>query len=116
MELKEFIEKVKVAERMSVEERHAIEEASYNADSVETKMIICVEELAEMQKAICKWLRCSESGESTEEVSYAILEEIADVLITMDYVLNIIGFGDQDIALNAIAVKLQREKERLDNL
>ena len=67
-------------------------------------LVICMEELSELQKEVSKLLR--NKGDKI-----ALTEEIADVLIGMEYVKIITGIEEEDIN-RAINVKLDRLEER----
>lgn len=67
-------------------------------------MIICMEELSELQKEISKYLR--HKGDKV-----ALTEEIADVCISLEYIKLITGI-DQDDINKAINIKLDRLEER----
>ena len=63
-------------------------------------LVLAVEELSELQKAIIKYLRGSED-------KLAILEEMADVLISIMSVQSIIGIPTDDL-YKAVNVKANR--------
>lgn len=75
-------------------------------DSIENEkrghhaLIICMEEMAELQKEISKILR----GKGD---NFNLLEEVADVLISIGYIQEIIHFSDKDI-ISAINTKIDR--------
>lgn len=69
-------------------------------------LIICMEELAELQQAISKNLRGQ--GESID-----ILEELADVLISIEYIKEIVNISDEEL-ISAINVKINRLRRRLN--
>lgn len=63
-------------------------------------LIICMEELAELQQAISKELRGK--GDTVN-----ILEEVADVLLCIGYIQEIVGLSD-DLIISAMNVKIDR--------
>lgn len=63
-------------------------------------LIICMEEMAELQQAISKELRGK--GDSAN-----ILEEVADVLLCIGYIQEICGLPD-DLIVSAMNVKIDR--------
>ena len=69
-------------------------------------LIIVMEELSELQKEISKGLRGKEDLD-------AILEELADVSIGLEYIKMIYGI-DETLVNKAINVKLNRMEEILD--
>lgn len=74
---------------------------------IETTGIICMEEMAELQQQISKYLRgCGDR--------LCLLEEMADVYICLKYLEKVFEIHPDQI-LKAIDVKLLREKGRLDD-
>lgn len=67
-------------------------------------LIICMEELAELQQALSKELRGK--GDSVN-----ILEEVADVLLCIGFIQEIVGLSD-DLIVSAMNVKI----DRLENI
>lgn len=67
-----------------------------------------MEELAELQQAISKNIRYG-----AEDTLYNIIEEIADVTICMNWLVDILGIEQLDIA-KAMDIKMMRERDRLD--
>jgi transcriptional regulator with XRE-family HTH domain len=68
------------------------------------ELIICMEELAELQKEISKYSR----GRSNKE---SIIEEIADVIISIDKIKDIIEIDNAEIK-KVLKEKLARNTER----
>lgn len=68
-------------------------------------LIICMEELAELQQALSKELRGK--GDPVN-----ILEEVADVLLCVGYIQEIMGLSD-DLIVSAMNVKIDRLKNIL---
>ena len=71
---------------------------------VPTQITVCVEELSELQKELCKHLRGSGDIEH-------IAEEIADVLITTGQMIRY--FDCEEDVLRWQCIKLQRLAERI---
>lgn len=69
-------------------------------------LIICMEELTELQQALSKELRGK--GDPIN-----ILEEIADVLISIGYIKEIVGLSDE-LIVSAINVKIDRLEKILN--
>lgn len=69
-------------------------------------LIICMEEMAELQKELSKQLRGK--GDSVN-----ILEEVADVLLCIGYIQEIVGLSD-DLIVSAMNVKIDRLDELLN--
>ena len=69
-------------------------------------LIICMEEMAELQQAISKELRGK--GDSAN-----ILEEVADVLLCIGYIQEICGLSD-DLIVSAMNVKIDRLEKILN--
>lgn len=69
-------------------------------------LIICMEELAELQQALSKELRGK--GDAVN-----IVEEVADVLLCVGYIQEIIGLPD-DLIVSAMNVKVDRLNELLE--
>lgn len=89
------------AERNEIVKKKAVE---YRG--IETTGIICMEEMAELQQQISKYLRgCGDR--------LCLLEEMADVYICLKYIEKVFEIHPDQI-LKAIDVKLLREKGRLD--
>lgn len=88
------------------EELEIIKRSIASEYSESIKLAVTIEELSELTKEICKWLR----GESYSRIG--IIEEMADVHICMSYLSAIFDI-DLSTMSRAIQVKLLREKWRL---
>lgn len=86
-----------------------IMDTSLKRDGDTKKLQIAQEELAELVQAISKYMR------DTPDSSMLVLEELADVTIVLSYVRQICGFNLEDL-VNAMNIKLEREKKRLDKI
>ena len=71
-------------------------------------LVILMEELSELIKAISKFIRGKEDSE------YDILEELADVYIYSESLFRLAGITYEDFDI-AVRVKLDAMKEKLDN-
>lgn len=88
-------------------ERNEIVKKAVEHRGIETTGIICMEEMAELQQQISKYLRgCGDR--------LCLLEEMADVYIYLKYIEKVFEIHP-DQTLKAIDVKLLREKGRLDD-
>ncbi len=101
-----FVEKMKSAEPMRRGQINKILVDSVNSNIHDgnprghKNLIIVMEELSELAKEISKELRGK--GDNT-----SILEELADVQLSIYYVQEIIGIQDESL-LRAMAVKMER--------
>ena len=68
------------------------------------ELIICMEELAELQKEVSKYAR----GRSNKA---AVIEEIADIIISLDKLKEIIGIMNNEIQ-EVLAEKIDRNHKR----
>lgn len=115
MKKEEFIEKIEVASD-KINKCHNLEVVRRSISSSTAanphnpighhNLIICMEELSELQKEISKTLR----GKTD---IYALLEEIADVEIGLEYIKMLFGFDDS-VVNKAINVKINRLENALD--
>ena len=112
MEKKDFKEKYKKVKKYSKEEEMDLIIKSINtAESVrfrgERNLLICTEELAELQQCLIKYIRNKGDRINT-------IEEIADVCLGIEYIKEILNISDDEID-KAKAVKLDRLKEKLES-
>ena len=78
--------------------------------NVRTQLCVAVEELSELQKEVCKYVR-----DPIYEKHYdQIKEELADVLIMCSQLQYIFGISDKDLDTE-IDFKLNRTMERLEH-
>lgn len=83
---------------------------------IEKNLIVLVEELAELQQAVCKYLRHSENAvirKNKDELIDDIRAEISDVLYCMHYLCGITGNTWQDY-MEMTADKAIENKERFN--
>ena len=105
MDRAKFIEGMNRDISLADVEREDILNTSIFINGSKIKCIVAMEEFAELQQQISKYLR--EEGDY-----YAMLEEMADAYLCLDNLKRIFGITDDEI-WKAIDVKLLREKERL---
>lgn len=115
MKREDFIKNLETASP-KIDERHHLEVLQRSIDTQAAanpqnpaghmNLIIVMEELSELQKEISKGLRGKEDID-------AILEEVADVSIGLDYIKMIYGIDDEMIR-KAINVKMNRMEGILD--
>ena len=77
-----------------------------NSQSVEVNKTIVIEELSELQKEVCKYLRGDERREE-------IKEEMADVYICLQMLKEIYNFSDEDLE-KMYERKMRRNIERMN--
>lgn len=106
MQREKFINGLNSGIKFTDAERNEIVKKAVEHRGIETTGIICMEEMAELQQQISKYLRgCG------DEIS--LLEEMADAYICLEYIEKVFEIHPDQI-LKAIDVKLLREKGRLD--
>lgn len=114
MNRKEFLDELnKREERFSLNQKryYSVVIDSLDADGKEKKLRIAQEECAELIQAISKYLR---EPDCTGNQA-AVLEEIADVCICINYIAMAMNFTPSDVN-RAIDVKIERERKRLEEL
>jgi hypothetical protein len=81
----------------------------------EAQMDICIEEMSELTKALCKLKRKIKKAlpvkDDIETLHNNILEEIADVYITLTQMEML--FDDNSILSDIVNYKIQRNKDRM---
>lgn len=75
------------------------------------QVIVCIEELGELQKELCKYLR---KGYTSDELKENIVEEMADVYIMLEQMKLYFNINENRIA-NEILNKNKRTELRLKN-
>ena len=76
------------------------------------QIIVAVEEMSELQKALCKMLRHKKTGEYTYgELYMSVIEEIADVEIMLEQLKMI--FHSEELVGGVKVQKLKRLEERI---
>ena len=86
---------------------HAIEKYG-----IKPQMLMVIEEMSELTKAICKFFRVPGYLEPDEGVIDAIAEETADVTIMLEQLRLILGINDN--VCEHMDQKIERLAERLD--
>jgi len=105
-----------MSEKFSESQRNKFYKKAIETWGVKSQHVIAIEEMSELQKELCKYLRRTENkGEYTKqeiaEIISNIQEETADVLITVGQIRNIFGADEVDKVIDR---KLQRGFGRLD--
>lgn len=84
---------------------------AYHEAHNESKIhVIAMEEMAELQKELCKILRGNARNSSE---NYGLLEEMADVQLCLDSLKMYLGLTDFDVRC-ALDVKMQKCKEKME--
>lgn len=78
------------------------------------QIMVCMEELCELACVLAKYPRYSDESKATEELHDKVLDEMADVLIILDHVQNILGFTDEEISAR-IRTKIERVQRWLEH-
>ena len=99
-----------------LEYKTKIEKACIEKYGIDNQMLICIEEMSELTKAIIKYRRFHSSDMipvklSEEEILYNLREEIGDVSIMLDQLKMV--FGEEEIN-QIIHEKVVREEKRLE--
>lgn len=112
MDILEFIEKMKRAPSEPMDPKRVSEilknsykgfDSARNVDGA-LNLIIVMEELAELQQEISKFIR----GEGNR---INMIEELADNILNIYYIQNICGISDETL-MKAVNVKLERQNKR----
>lgn len=79
---------------------------------VQAQLMMCIEEMSELTKELCKYTRYAdfEPGRA-EKIKQNIIEEIADVLITTDQMAMV--FGREEVK-KVCKEKIQRALKKLE--
>ena len=83
----------------------------------ESQYRMCIEEMSELTKALCKFMRYSreeknsENDKKLESIRQDIIEETADVLICASQIMNIVG---EESVQKAINYKIARGRKRAE--
>lgn len=100
---------------VNVELKNKIKDMHLKLDAdVETVGILTMEELAELQQAISKYLRNFKNVDYSTIMSDKCIEEIADVLIMVERIKIELGISDK-LVENAIEYKINRTYKRYLN-
>lgn len=74
------------------------------------QILVCVEELTELSSVLTKYPRYENEEEAKEALHDRILDEVADVMIILDHVQNIMGLTAEEVhaRMNAKVERLER--------
>ena len=114
MNQKEFLEELNKREDgflLNQNKYYSVVNNSFNTDGGEKKLRIAQEECAELIQAISKYLRDPDCSENR----LAVLEELADVCICVNYVAMAMKNSYYDVN-RAIDIKIERERKRLEEI
>ena len=114
MNQKEFLDELNKREDrflLNNNKYYSVVNNSFDTDGGEKKLRIAQEECAELIQAISKYLRDPDCSEN----QLAILEELADVYICINYVTMAMKIGYYDVN-RAIDIKIERERKRLEEI
>lgn len=71
------------------------------------QILVCIEELNELACVLAKYPRYENEEEATQKLKDSVLDEVADVLIILDHIQNILGLKDEEIGTR-IELKVER--------
>lgn len=91
-------------------ERAQVYQKAIDAFGVEAQLLMCIEEMSELTKAICKFRRAKPN--QIPERLHDIAEECADVTIMMEQLR--IMFDSNEEVCRVMDMKVARLKERLN--
>lgn len=84
----------------------------------DTQLIVAIEEMSEVIKALTKWLRWNVTGQTFDEALAAkpryyasIIEEVADATIMLEQLRLIFGINDE--VCEAMDAKIERLREKV---
>ena len=78
------------------------------------QILVCVEELTELSSVLTKYPRYENEEEAKEKLHDKVLDEVADVLIILDHVQNIMGLTTEEVYAR-MSAKVERLERWLDN-
>lgn len=83
----------------------------YGADK---QIPVWIEEMSELTKVLCKWLRIYEKteGDIPEDIYMSMYEEIVDVQICLDQIKYIMQINEDDL-MNYYEKKVKRQLDRI---
>lgn len=91
--------------------QNAILEKSLKTYWIEKTLLVCIEELSELIQAVTKMERYPDEKERYEN----IIEEIADVVVSIQYLKKIYCITDNQINIQ-IGKKIRRQRMRMEGL
>ncbi len=98
--------------RFDYDARKTVYEHAIDKYGIKPQMMMVIEEMSELTKAICKLFRVPGYVEPDEGVIDAIAEETADVTIMLEQLRLILGINDN--VCEHMDQKIERLAERLD--
>lgn len=98
--------------KFEYEERKKVYEHAIDKYGIKPQMMMVIEEMSELTKAICKLFRVPGYLEPDEGVIDAIAEETADVTIMLEQLRLILGINEN--VCEHMDQKIERLAERLD--
>lgn len=98
--------------RFEYNERKVVYEHAIDKYGIKPQMLMVIEEMSELTKAICKFFRAPGYLEPDEGVIDAIAEETADVTIMLEQLRLILGINEN--VCEHMDQKVERLAERLD--
>lgn len=78
------------------------------------QIMVCMEELCELACVLAKYPRYNDETKATEELHDKVLDELADVMIILDHVQQVMGFSDEEVS-NRIKSKVERVERWLNH-
>lgn len=96
---------------ISYEERKVVYEHAIDKYGIKPQMLMVIEEMSELTKAICKFFRVPGYVESDADIIDAIAEETADVTIMLEQLRLILGINEN--VCEHMDQKVERLAERL---
>lgn len=102
---------------MKTREMQEIQNKAIEVYGVEKQILVCIEELSELIKAITKVERYIEDTDLIEKENMIenVVEEIADVKIIIEYLKIIYGIEESEIE-EWVENKIQRTKKLIDEV
>lgn len=98
--------------KFEYEERKKVYEHAIDKYGIKPQMMMVIEEMSELTKAICKFFRVPGYMEPDADIIDAIAEETADVTIMLEQLRLILGINDN--VCEHMDQKIERLAERLD--
>ena len=95
-----------MSDMLHEQEKKVLEEAR-NTYGSKNQILVCMEELNELACVLAKYPRYDDEKKATEELHDKILDEVADVIVILDHVQNIVGLTDIEIQ-QRITAKIER--------
>ena len=98
--------------KISYEERKVVYEHAIDKYGIKPQMLMVIEEMSELTKAICKFFRAPGYVEPDADIIDAIAEETADVTIMLEQLCMILGINET--VCEHMDEKVERLATRLD--